>query len=700
MLKIESKIKLNKQTIESPNLTHHFDDEELTHIGQWVFEGFQRDKSSRKEWEERTAAAMDLAMQITREKNFPWADASNVAFPLVTIAVMQFHARAYPALVYGNDVVKCRVIGEDIEGNETMIAHKISTHMSWQCMEQDTSWEEQHDRLIINVACVGTAFKKTYFKHQINGDLVMAKDLVMNYYSKSVDQCPRKTHIIPLFRNDIYERVKRGHFADVLDEPWFNSSAPGMSKENYNEDNRHGVRPNQSDETTPFITLEQHVNVDLDGDGYAEPYVITIEESSQTVLRIVTRFDREEDIERNNQNEIIKINAREFFTKYPFIPSPDGGIYDVGFGVLLGPLNESCNTLVNQLIDAGTMASTAGGFLGRGAKIRGGEYSFSPLEWKRVDSTGDDLRKSIFPLPVREPSAVLFQLLNLIVDYTNRISGATDMLVGQNPGQNTPAQTSQEMVKQGQMVYSAIYKRLWRSMKDEFKKRFILNGIYLPMGRAIPFGNGSQKIWREDYLSDPDRIVPGADPTISSEGASFQKAITLKQNAMATPGYNMIEIEKDFLRAMKVDNIERIYPGPGKVPEEAKIPHNPKLVVEQMKMQGEQAKLQLEKLMFAAELQETMRMNQAKINELEAKAMKEIAEGQGVATGHEISAFNAMLGAMKHQNEVMTKKVELILKGMEIEQNEQVRNAGGNAGGGNVGGMAGASGDPSAQTGA
>jgi len=202
----------------------------------------------------------------------------------------------------------------------------------------------------------------------------MAKDLVLNYFAKSVESCPRKTHVIPMFRNEIYERVKRGLFKDVLEETWYQGPPVVQSSPQQQQtDNRLGVHPPASgDMTTPFTMLEQHCSCDLDQDGYAEPYIITLELSTKTVMRIVCRFDFEEDITRDADGDVISIRATEYFTKVPFIPSPDGGVYDIGFGVLLGPLNESTNSLINQLIDAGTMAVTAGGFLGKGAKIRGG----------------------------------------------------------------------------------------------------------------------------------------------------------------------------------------------------------------------------------------------------------------------------------------------------------------------------------------
>lgn len=684
MLILDSKIPLTKENVESSNLTHLLSDEDLTRLGQWCFEGYTRDKASRTNWEKRMQAGMDLAMQMVEDKNFPWENCSNVALPLVTIAVMQLHARAYPALVSGTDIVKMRVVGSDPEGKEKERANRISAHMSYQVLEEDTSWEEQHDRAIINVGCVGTVFKKTFRKAINKSEMVLAKNLVINYWAKSIEGCPRKTQIIPLFRNDIYERVKRGEFRDILEEPWYNSNQVPPSN-NQNEDRRHGLTPGIPDDITPLMSLEQHVDIDLDGDGYAEPYIVTFEEASQCVLRIVTRFDRLEDIERNDKNEVITIHKREFYTKYGLIPSPDGGIYDIGFGVLLGPLNESADTIINQIIDSGTIKNMGGGFLGRGAKIRGGDYRFSMLEWKRIDSTVDDLRKAIYPLPAPPDSPVLFQTLSLIMNYTDRISGSVDINVGENPGQNTPAATSQLMHEQGQKIYSSIFKRMWRSMKEEFKKLYVLNGIYVPIGRGVSFGSGDTQVYREDYLGDPEKIVPAADPNITSDQSAVNRAMMIKQGAMSTPGYNIVEVEKDYLRALKVTDIDRIYPGPDKVPP---LP-NPKMAVEQLKISVKEKDLELKKMMFVSEMQEEMKLNQAKILELNAKAAKEIAEAKGVEAGHNIAAFEAAIGAMKHHNDNLNKRIEMMMKGMENGASND-----GNANSGQLDGMAKAPGNP------
>lgn len=701
MLKLDNHLTIDSTTIKSTNLCDRFSKDDLDRIGDEVWRGYTSDRASRSAWEKRTESAMDLALQIQKDKSFPWPNCSNVAFPLITIAVLQFHARAYPAIVSGAEVVRCRVIGEDSQGVKRARADRVSTHMSYQVMEEDQAWEEQHDRQLINLAVVGCNFIKTYqdaTKGYAVSELVTAKDLVVNYWAKSIEACPRKTHVIPFSRNEVHERVLSNTFRDVLEEEWYISGSNiQQTPEQVKSDNRAGVRMPLQDDTTPLMVLEQHCSLDLDGDGYAEPYIITIDEGSKAVLRIVTRFDREEDIKRvltgARKGQIISIAPMEYFTKYSFIPSPDGGIYDIGFGVLTGPLNESVNSLVNQLIDAGTMATTGGGFLGRGAKIRGGAYTFAPLEWKRVDSTGDDLRKSIVPLEVREPSGVLLQLLSLLINYTNRISGSTDMMAGENPGQNTPAETSRTMVEQGAKIYTAIFKRVWRSMKEEFKKRYILNAIFMPVKTV--YGETGAYALREDYLGDPGAIVPAADPNIASEEAKLQKAIAVKQSAMTTSGYNITEVEKRFLRAMHIEGIEIIYPGVGDPKDGKVLPlPNPKMLIEQSKTEREKLKLEAAKMEFVMELEETKRLNDAHIAELRAKSMKELAEAGGIGAGQEIKAFEAVIGAIEKQNAAIDRQKKLTLEGMKNEQNQSPPDRGGVPGMANAPGQSGAAGSP------
>lgn len=670
MLTLEQPIKLTAAAIKSPNLCELFTDDDLRMIGEECHRGYMQDEGSRDAWLRRNEAGMDLALQVQKSKTFPWPGCSNVAFPLITIAAMQFHARAYPALVNGKTIVKCDVVGPDPDGSKTAWAERVSTHMSYQLLEEDAPWEEQEDKAILNLSIVGTNFKKSYHSPRLRqnvSELVLAKDLVLDYWAKSVEDCPRKTHKLPKFRNEVYENVVSGRWRDILEESWYKDpAAPPRTRQQDEQDKRQGVSRPQTDDTTSLLFLEQHVNLDLDDDGYAEPYIITFEATSKTVVRIVTRFDSEDAIERvaagKFKGKILKITSTEYFTKKSFIPSPDGGIYDIGFGVFLGPLNESVNSLVNMLLDAGTMQTTAGGFLGRGAKIRGGTYTASPFEWKRVDCTGDDLRKSMVQFPVNAPSDVLFQLLSLLINYSNRVAGTTDMMVGENPGQNTPAQTAQTMVEMGQKIYTAIFKRLWRSSKEEFQKLFKLNGIFLDP--ETTYAGGATYA---DYQNAKGSICPQADPNITSETLGIQLAGAVKQAAATTPGYNKDEVERNYLRALKVPNIAKIFPGT----EGQEPPQDPKLVIQQIKEQGatqrKQMELEAQQQTFAIELMEERRLNNAKIIELMAKAEESSANAQSEQAYAQVALINTELTRAKARNEDLNRRIELLLKGAELE---------------------------------
>ena len=666
LLRLDRKIVLNAEAIKDPNLAVRFEKDDQKRIAAWVHRGYSVDRASRATWERRMHAALDLAMQLVKEKTFPWPNASNVAFPLVTIAALQFHARAYPEIIQGTDVVRTRVFGTDDTGEVTERAQRIAKHMSWQRLEQDEQWEESADRMLIVVPILGCAFKKTYYSGEKAygvSELVLPHDLVLAYRARSVEDCPRKTHMITLSRNTIYERAVRGTFLNVRDEAWF-QKAPAVVDDRSETDKRQGVAPPEADETTPYNALEQHVNLDLDQDGYAEPYIITIEAESQSLLRIVSAANREEDVERVNR-KIVCVHGQQYFTKIPFIPSPDGGIYDYGFGMLLGPLNDSVSSIVNVLIDSGTMGATGGGFIGRGAKMRGGAMTFGPFQWNRVDATGDDLRKNIVPLEIREPSAVLFQLLNFLVEYTQRIGGATDTLAGENPGQNTKTGTFEGMVEQGEKIYSGLFKRIWRGMKKEFQKCFQLNAVYLP--EVERFGPGDAVVRREDYLSASIGVVPVADPHIVSSTQRLRNAAMLAERAQVVPGYNKDAVERRLLSAMRTEAPEQIFRGS----EGMQPPVDPRIQVENIRDKRErdlaQQKMQLELI----KLLEDRAVQQANIAKLYADAAFAMESAGGVRTGHQIAMFEAQVGAERAKDDALVARIQQLRDTLDAERGRQ-----------------------------
>lgn len=653
MLTLESPLKLDASVAKAVNLTSKFGDVDLRRIGDHVWAGYEADVQSRAGWLKRTETALDLAMQIVKEKNFPWPKASNVAFPLVTIGAMQFHARAYPAIISGKELVRYKLpFGADPQ--LTQIAEAVSRYMSFQLLEQDASWEEGQDRLLLHYSIVGCAFKKSYFSAIESGvvsELVFARDLVIDYFAKSVESARRKTHVYPLYRNTIFEGVRSPNprFRDVLETSWFTAGPTPPADERPARDG--STPPPATDSSLPFTAIEQHCWLDLDGDGYEEPYIVILERDSREVLRIVARWESDNQVFRNGRGEVVSIQATEYFTKYGFIPAPDGSIYDIGFGTLLGPLNESVSTLINQLVDAGTMSNAGGGFLGKGVKIRGGNYAFSPQEWKRVDSTGDDLRKSIVPLDVREPSNVLFQLLGLLIDYSNRVASTMETMVGENPGQNTPKSNMDAMIEQGMKVYAAIFKRTWRSMKEEFKKIYLLNAFYAP------------ERYRKFFLGDPRLVVPAADPNIVSDAERRQQAIIIAERASAVPGYNPAAVEANLLRALKVDNPAEFYVGV----DPSKQTPDPRIVVAQMDNETKREAMQLEFRKFVVELMSEQRKREAEILHLQASAQQALAAARGEDDNRIIVAMQTTLAAMKQRDEATKSRIDALLKLAEIE---------------------------------
>ena len=654
-----------KDLLSSSNITEMLDDELVTKIGLKVIQEFQMDLQSREDWEKKNEQALKLALQVVESKSFPWVGASNVKFPLITIAALQFHARSYPALVGGQDIIKCRVTGEDPDGMKSFRAKRVEKHMSFQLLEEDENWEDQMDKVLITTPIIGCSFKKTYWSSRKKcniSEMVLAKDLVVDYWAKSIEDANRISHVLYLTKNDFHERTGRGLYREVdLGYPvQSTATALGLAK-----DKAQGAYPASDDPDTPREVIEQHRSWDLDDDGYAEPYIITVDLKTKKVLRIVANYF-ESGIEKKN-GKILYIKPETYFTKYSFIPSPDGGFYDIGFGVLLGPLNESINSIINQLIDAGTMANTAGGFLGRGIKIRGGNYSFAPLEWKHVESTGDDIRKNVFPLPVREPSQVLFTLLSLLINYGERIGSATEAMVGENPGQNTPAETSRNMVEQGMKIFSGIFKRIHRSLKSELRKEYRLNQLYLPTVSKF----GSMEILAEDYSHPIEDISPTADPNVVSDSQRIGQATAVLQASAQFPGFDKEEAVRRYLEALKVPDINKLYPGIQKMPP----PPNPKVQVEQIKAQVKQQDSQGKLKLEAMKLMQDADKKQAEVMKLQAEAVKLISEAKGVETGHQIALINAQIGAEKAHRESLIKAAETMLKAFELDKMEEMNDS-------------------------
>lgn len=602
--------------LESTNIAKKLDEDKLREIGECCKRGFEQDLESRKDWERNIDEWTKLAIQTKEQKTYPWPKASNIKYPLLSTAAMQFAARAYPSLVPSDGrVVKSKVIGKDPDGSKQQRAEHTSIYVSYQIMEEMDCWEEDMDRLLIMLPVVGTMFKKTYWDKLTEKNcskLVMPKNLVVNYWARSLHTVERISEIIEMSPRLFKERQNSELFLDV-----------DIGKPTMPDDSKNAP---SNDDTTPYTLIEQHTFLDLDDDDYQEPYTVTFHRESGTVLRITARFD-EQGIQTNAKGKVVRIEPIQYYTKFGFIPNPDGSFYDIGFGVLLGPINDSVNTLINQLVDAGSLSNLQSGFIGKGLRLKMGETRFQPGEWKAVNATADDLKKQIFPLPVKEPSNVLFELMGSLITSGKELASVAEIFVGKMPGQNTPATTTMATIEQGMKVFTAVYKRIYRSLAEEYAKLYRLNEVYLNPQTYVEVLDAN--VNPNDFKAIGYSICPGADPSAISQTERLLKAQGLVE-MLPLGVLDPLVVAKRLLEAQEQPNIQELFHQQVQQTGQPNQPPDPKAQELQMKMQADAQKAQLsqQEMQFKSQLQqrdqqfEQAMKAQSQDHELKIKSME------------------------------------------------------------------------------
>lgn len=533
------------------NLCHAIDDEHLARIGVKVVEDYKIDVESRKSagWDEMHAEALKLAMQVKEVKNYPWPKASNVKYPLVTVAAIQFAARAYPAIVDGANIVRGKVLGKPDEEKRER-ADRIARHMSYQLLDEMPEWEEETDELLHILPVTGTVFRKSYFdpaKGRNCSELITADKLVVNYWAKRDPE--RVTQVCEYSPREIAGKMRSGLWKKC------DLGRPANAGE---------------DDDAPHKFLEQHRLLDLDDDGYPEPYIVTVHEETSKVVRIYARYDAD-GIKANSDGEVYSIEPVRYFTRYRFMPAIDGSYYGVGFGLLLGSLNATVNSTINQLMDAGHLANTQGGFIGAGVSMKSGGMRFAPGEWKRVENTsGAALSQNIVPLPVAPPSTVLFQLLGMLIEASKDITSTKDILTGDSGNANTPVGTTLAMIEQGLKVATAIFKRIHRALKDELACLFRLNKLYLEPEVYFEFQDEEGQVRLDDYQVPDVGVVPVSDPTVMTDMQRLGRAQYLMQ--FRGMGFDDQKIAIRAMEAGGITDIDDLKPqGPPPPPPEVQV---------------------------------------------------------------------------------------------------------------------------------
>lgn len=632
-------IEISKFILQT-NIADSLDEDTITGIGNEAHAGWIDDRQSRKPWLDGVATAISMALLVKETKTHPWPGASNVKYPLIATAAMQFGARAYPTLVPSNGkLVKTNIIGLDPDQEKSKKAQRIEKHMSFQVLHEMEEWEEQMDKVLFIAAITGVGFKKTYFDSDLGRNvskMVHPKDLIINYWAKSIETAPRISEEFELNQNEVLSRVRSGVYLDnEYGDPSVNQ---GFPDKDVNKVKMEGIIPPTVDQTTPYKFVEQHTWLDLDDDGYREPYIVTFEQNSKKVCRVVARFTQD-DVKVNEKNQVVEIKPNHYYTKFPFFPNPDGGFYDIGFGQLMAGINESIDTLINQLVDAGTLNNLQSGWVSKALKIRAGDNKFKPGEWKQVPMTSDDLRKAIMPLPTKDPSTVLMSLLQLMITSGKELASIADIFVGKMPGQNTPAYTTKETVEQGMKLFTAIYKRMYRAMASEFKKIFKLNSLFLNPETQTQILD--EPVSNNDYDPMSFDIIPAADPNASSMSEKASKFSGVLQLM------SLGQLDPAGVTAMGLNVLDMSEPEMASVMRQGPPPPNP----EQQKMQQEQQMVQQEHQMESQMKQQDM---QLKVNEAQMDMqMKGLEMQMKQAEGEQKIMLQRELGEMKLKFEAM-----------------------------------------------
>ena len=635
----EESTSLLQQFAEADNICELLENQHLGEIAQRVLQELEIDKGSRGDWDQKMKDAMDMALQVSQAKTFPWPNAANVKYPLLTTAAIQFNARAYPAIVPGKDIVKVKVNGDDsglfevipgpdgqpqmnpetgepltkeirAPGAKQDRADRVGRHMSWQLGDEMEEWESETDRLLVVLPIVGCVFRKTYFdsgKGRNCSHMILPDMLYVDYDAKSLEDAPRITQEFELYPNQIVERIRSGVYINF----------------EYTQ--------KAEDHDAPQTFYEQHRLLDLDDDGYAEPYVVTVHEESQTVVRIVARF-YSEDVEINPQGEVSKIKPIHYFTKYGFIPNPDSAIYDLGFGMLLNPINETVNVIINQMLDAGTIQNAGGGFIGRGLRIKGGQLRFRPGEYKPVEVSGGKIADNLYHMDHKGPSPVLFNLLGLMIEAGKEIASIKDVLTGESTGANASPTTTIAMIEQGLKAFTAIFKRVHRSLKSELAKLYDLNRRYLPQESYFTFLDSQEAIANKDYADDQD-VSPVSDPTVVTDMQKMAKAQFLAQYK-GDPFVNQMELRKREMDAAGIDNVESLLQEP---------PQPGPPLADQIKAM----ELELEGM-------ERKQLIPSEIAKNIAAAIKDIAEAESKEAGIQLDAYRAFIERLNVENQSRT----------------------------------------------
>ncbi len=536
------------------NLADLLPPEVLGPIGTTLNENYMQYKTSRKEWEDTYTKGLDLLGFKYTNPTQPFQGASGATHPVLAEAVTQFQAQAYKELLPAMGPVRTQILGKPSRQKEEQ-SNRVKNFMNYQLMDVMKEYEPEFDQMLFYLPLAGSAFKKVYYDELLGravSKFIQADDLIVPYTATSLADAEAVIHVIKMSENDLRKQQVNGFYRDIELKPGYDQETEVEKKERSLE----GVKKTRDEDV--FTLLECHVNLDIEGfedmrdgepTGIKLPYIVTIEEGSREVLSIRRNYKQEDPLR----------NKIQYFVHFRFLPGM--GFYGFGLIHMIGGLSRTATTALRQLLDAGTLSNLPAGFKQRGIRVRDEAQAIQPGEFRDVDAPGGNIKDAFMTLPFKEPSQTLLQLMGIVVQAGQRFAAIADMQVGDG-NQQAAVGTTIALLERGSRVMSAIHKRLFVALKQEFNLLASVFKTYLPPEYPYDVVGAARNVKVTDFDDKVD-ILPIADPNIFSQSQRISMAQTELQLAMSNPQmHNLYEAFYSMYSAIGVKEIDKILPPP------------------------------------------------------------------------------------------------------------------------------------------
>ena len=533
------------------NLAETLDEEKLKDISSIVIDSYSADKDSRAEWESMFERGFDLLGLKIEDASEPFEGACTAVHPMLIESAVKFQSKAIQELFPPSGPVKTQIIGKSTLEREQQ-ANRVKDFMNYQVTEQMPEYFDEFERMLFHLPLIGSAFKKVYYDANLKrpvSEFIPIDQFYVSYYASNLRKADRYTHVI--YRNpvDLAKDIRSGIYMDIELPEATNPNPTSLSSK---MDTILGLSPTENSDPQ-YTLLEQHCYLEIEED-YALPYIVTVEEQSREILSIRRNYQKED----KNQKKI------SHFVHYRFVPG--FGFYGFGLMHFLGNLTMTATAAMRSLVDAGQFANLPGGFKAKGVRLVGDNEPISPGEFKEIEATGVDLSKAIIPLPYKEPSSTLFQMLGFVTAAGQKFADSTEQIVS-DAASYGPVGTTMALLEASSKFFSAIHKRLHHSQREEFKILSRIDYDYLPMEYPYEVPSAEKSVFKKDFDGRVD-VIPVSDPNIPSNAHRMMLSqMALQMAQQSPPGmFNIEELNRTILNAANMPNIDKILP-PKKEPQ-------------------------------------------------------------------------------------------------------------------------------------